>query len=161
VIGEIGYDESSILNRGRARVFYINTTNAITYSSSNSSVADMCGNMLIIKGVNGTSTITATQSGNTVTGRLDVSGTNYTLQYNPFTYSISDTNIATVSTYGTVTLTGTIGTSTITATQPETLNYASRSVTGTLDVSGTVTVLGRKDVRLCFIQPDCANYQQH
>ena len=142
VIGEIGYDESGILNRGRARVYYINTTNAITYSSSNSSVADMCGNMLIIKGVNGTSTITASQTGNTVTGRLDVSGTTYTLQYNPFTYSISDTNIATVSTYGTVTLTGAIGTSTITATQPETLNYASRSVTGTLDVSGTVTVLG-------------------
>jgi D-arabinose 1-dehydrogenase-like Zn-dependent alcohol dehydrogenase len=116
--------------------------NPITYSSSNSSVADVCGNLLLIKGVNGTSTITATQSGNTVTGRLDVSGTNYTLQYNPITFTSSNTSVATISTYGTVTLTGAIGTSTITATQPETLNYASRSVTGTLDVSGTVTVLG-------------------
>jgi uncharacterized protein YjbI with pentapeptide repeats len=129
-------------NRGHVRVYQIATTNALTYSSSNSSVADVCGNLLLIKGVNGTSTITASQTGNTVTGRLDVSGTTYTLQYNPFTYTISDASLATVSTYGTVTLTGAVGTSTITATQPETLSYSSRSVTGTLDVSGIETVLG-------------------
>jgi hypothetical protein len=46
-----------------------------------------------------------------------------------------------VSTYGTITLTGAIGTSTITAIQPETLLYVSRNITETLDVSGTVTVL--------------------
>ena len=130
------------LQRGHVRVYQIATTNALTYSSSNSSIADVCGNLLLIKGVNGTSTITASQTGNTVTGRLDVSGTTYTLQYNPITYTIDSSSVASVSTYGTVTLTGAIGTSTITATQPETLNYASRSVTGTLDVSGTVTVLG-------------------
>jgi uncharacterized protein YjbI with pentapeptide repeats len=130
-------------NTGHARVYNIATTNAITYTSSSSSIADVCGNLLLIKGVNGTSTITASQSGNTYTGRLDVSGTTYTLQYNPITYTISDASLATVSTYGRVTLTGTaVGTSTITATQPETRNYASKSVTATLDVSGIVTVLG-------------------
>ena len=136
------YEASSGDRRGHVRVYQIPTTNALTYSSSNSSVADVCGNLLLIKGVNGTSTITASQTGNTVTGRLDVSGTTYTLQYNPITYTSSNTSVATVSTYGTVTLTGIAGVSTITATQPETLNYASRSVTGTLDVSGIVTVLG-------------------
>jgi uncharacterized protein YjbI with pentapeptide repeats len=142
VIGEIGYDESSISNKGRARVYYINTTNALTYSSSNSSVADVCGNLLLIKGVNGTSTITASQTGNTVTGRLDVSGTTYTLQYNPIAFTSSNTSVATISTYGTVTLAGIVGTSTITATQPETLNYGSRSVTGTLVVSKIDSTLG-------------------
>ena len=141
VIGEPGYDEG-VLNRGRATVRYIATTNALTYSSNNSSVADVCGNLLLIKGVNGTSTITASQTGNTVTGRLDVSGATYTLQYNPFTYTIDSSSVASVSTYGTVTLTGVIGTSTITATQPETLNYASRSVTATLVVSLITPTIG-------------------
>jgi len=129
-------------DRGHVRVYQIATTNAFTYSSSDSSIADVCGNLLLIKGVNGTSTITATQTGNTVTGRLDVSGTTYTLQYNPMTYTSSNTSVATVSTYGTVTLTGTTGTSTITATQPETLTYASKSVTGSLVVSKTDSTLG-------------------
>jgi uncharacterized protein YjdB len=147
-VGAYAYDKAggttnSNTQEGRTRIYRLNTTtNALTYSSSSSSIADVCGNLLLIKGVNGTSTITASQTGNTVTGRLDVSGTTYTLQYNPLTFSISDASLATVSTYGTVTLTGTVGTSTITATQPETLNYASRSVSGTLDVSGTITVLG-------------------
>ncbi len=141
VVGEPNYTEGGVSQRGRARVFYISTTNAITYTSSNSSVADICGNLLLIKGVNGTSTITASQTGNIVTGRLDVIGTSYTLQYNPFTYTSSNTSVATVSTYGTITLTGAIGTSTITAIQPETLLYVSRNITETLDVSGTVTVL--------------------
>jgi len=129
-------------NRGHVRIYQIATTNAFTYSSSNSAVADVCGNLLLIKGVNGTSTITATQTGNTVTGRLDVSGTTYTLQYNPITYTSSNTSVATVSTYGTVTLTGASGTSTITATQPETLTYASKSTTGSLVVSLPAPTIG-------------------
>ena len=146
IIGEPGYDEVqggvNYADLGRATVRYIATTNSITYSSSNPSVADMCGNLLIIKGVNGTSTITASQTGNTVTGRLDVSGTTYTLQYNPITYTSGNTSVATISTYGTVTLAGSAGTSTITATQPETLNYSSRSVTGTLVVSLPAPTIG-------------------
>ena len=125
-------------NRGSARVYNISTTNALTYTNSNSSIADVCGNLLLIKGVNGTSTITATQTGNTINGKLDVSGTTYTLQYNPFTYSSSNTAIATVSSYGSVTIIGG-GTTTITATQPETLSYASRSVTASLVVSSAIT----------------------
>jgi hypothetical protein len=146
-IGSDFYDRAggttnAATNEGRTRVYSIDTTNALTYSSSNSSIADVCGNLLIIKGVNGTSTITASQTGNTVTGRLDVSGTTYTLQYNPITYTIDSTSVASVSTYGTVTLTGAEGTSTITATQPETLNYASKSVSATLDVSRLDSTLG-------------------
>jgi uncharacterized protein YjbI with pentapeptide repeats len=147
-IGSYYYDKAggttnTGTNEGRVRIFRLNaTTNALTYSSSSSSIADVCGNLLLIKGVNGTSTITASQTGNTVTGRLDVSGTTYTLQYNPFTYTISDASLATVSTYGTVTLTGAQGTSTITATQPATRNYESRSVSGSLVVSFIAPTIG-------------------
>ena len=146
-IGSNGYDKAggttnANTDEGRTRIYKIPTTNALTYSSSSSSIADVCGNLLLIKGVNGTSTITSTQNGNTYTGRLDVSGTTYTLQYNPFTYTIDSSSVASVSTYGTVTLAGTVGTSTITATQPETLNYATRSVTGTLVVSAIAPTIG-------------------
>lgn len=120
-------------NRGHVRVYQIPTTNALTYSSSNSAVADICGNILLIKGVNGTSTITATQTANTIYGRLDVSGTSYTLQYNAFTYTSSNTNVATVSTSGTVTLVGN-GTSVITATQAATRSFTSGSASQTLNV---------------------------
>jgi hypothetical protein len=120
-------------NRGHVRVYSIPTTNALTYSSSNSAVADICGNILLIKGVNGTSAITATQTANTIIGRLDVSGSTYTLQYNPFTYTSSNTNVATVSTYGTVTLVGD-GASVITATQGATRSYISGSASATLIV---------------------------
>jgi hypothetical protein len=138
-----GGNTNTNTSQGRVRIYQISTTNAITYTSSSSSIADVCGNLLLIKGVNGTSTITASQSGNTITGRLDVSGTTYTLKYNPITYTISDASLATVSTYGTVTLTGTaVGTSTITATQPETRNYASKSVTASLVVSAIAPTIG-------------------
>jgi uncharacterized protein YjbI with pentapeptide repeats len=120
-------------NRGHVRVYSIPTTNALTYTSSNSSIADICGNILLIKGVNGTSTITATQTANTIIGRLDVSGTTYTLQYNPFTYTSSNTNVATVSTYGTVTPVGG-GTSVITATQAATRSFTSATASATLIV---------------------------
>lgn len=120
-------------NRGHVRVYNIPTTNRFIYSSSNSAIADICGNILRIKGVNGFSTITATQNTNTVYGRLDVSGTTYTLQYNPFTFTSSNTNVATVSTYGTVTIIGQ-GTSVIQATQAATRSYTSGIASGTLIV---------------------------
>jgi uncharacterized protein YjbI with pentapeptide repeats len=129
-------------NRGHVRVYDISAINAITYSNSNSRIADLYSNILIIKGVNGTGIITASQNDNIVSGTLNVSGTTYTFQYEPFNYIISDTSLATISTYGTITPSGIIETRTITATQPATLNYATRSVSGTLDVSGTNTVLG-------------------
>lgn len=120
-------------NRGSVRVYSLQTANALTYTSSNSAVADVCGNLLLIKGVNGTSTITASQTTNTIYGRLDVSGTTYTLQYNPFTYTSSDTSVATISTYGTITIVS-IGVSVITATQAQTRSYTSGSTTASFSL---------------------------
>jgi hypothetical protein len=70
-----------LLNSGSVRVFNVATTNAITYTNSNSSVADICGNLLLIKGVNGTSNIVATQGSTTTNGVLTVSGATYTMVY--------------------------------------------------------------------------------
>jgi len=113
-------------NRGSARVYNISTTNTLTYSSSNSSIADIYGNLLLIKGVDGTANITATQTGNTIYGKLDISGTTYTLEYNTFTYTSSNTNAATVTTTGTVTKVGN-GRTTFTAAQVETRSYLTGS----------------------------------
>ena len=73
-------------NSGSVRVINTPITNAITYTSTTSSVADIFGNLLIIKG-DGTSDIKATQGGTTTDGSLQVSGTTYTL-----TYSIGTTS---------------------------------------------------------------------
>jgi hypothetical protein len=70
-----------LLNSGSVRVFNVPTINAITYTNSNSSVADICGNLLLIKGVNGTSNIVATQGSTTTNGVLTVSGATYTMVY--------------------------------------------------------------------------------
>ena len=131
VIGAWKNDGTSVStsdNRGHARVYNISTTSQLTYTSSNTSVAEIYGNILLIKGVDGTSVITASQTGNSVTGILTVVGTTYTLEYYPFTYTSSNTNAATVTTYGTLTNAGN-GITTLTATQPETRSYLSRSVT--------------------------------
>jgi hypothetical protein len=66
---------------GHVRVYKLALTNAITYTSSSSSVADIYGNLLLIKGANGTSNIVATQGATTTNGVLTVSGTTYTLVY--------------------------------------------------------------------------------
>ena len=122
-------------NRGHVRVYSIPTTNALSYTSSNSAVADICGTILMIKGVNGQSIITASQTSNTVTGVLDVSDGTYNLRYNPLTYTSSNPSVATVSTYdGTVNiLSG--GSTVITARQGETRSYTSRDVSGTFVIS--------------------------
>ena len=131
-----GTSGNSADNRGSARVYNIPTTNALTYSSSNPDIADIYGNLLLIRGVNGSITITASQTGNTITGRLDVVGTTYTLQYdryNIFTYTSSTPSVATIS--GNIATVVGAGTSTITATQSATTNYTS----GTIDATLTVT----------------------
>jgi hypothetical protein len=67
---------------GHVRVYKIPVTNAITYTSSAPSVAEIYGNaLLLIKGVAGTSNIVATQGATTTNGVLTVSGTTYTLVY--------------------------------------------------------------------------------
>ena len=68
--------------KGVTRIYKIDTSGNITYTSSNSSVADIYGNLLLIKGVNGTSNIVATQGTTTTTGTLTVAGTTtYRLVY--------------------------------------------------------------------------------
>ena len=67
--------------QGRTRVYKIPTTNAITYTSSNSSVADIYGNLLLIRGANETSNIVATQNASTRNATLTVTGSTYTLVY--------------------------------------------------------------------------------
>ena len=68
-------------NSGSVRVFNVAVTNAITYTSETPTVADICGNLLFIKGLNGTTNITATQGATTTNGALTVSGTTYTMVY--------------------------------------------------------------------------------
>ena len=80
-IGSYTYDVTVNNNEGRTRIYKIPVTNPITYTSSNSSVADICGNLLIIKGVSDSTSITATQGATTTNGTLTVSGATYTLVY--------------------------------------------------------------------------------
>jgi hypothetical protein len=76
-IGSIGNTN----NTGVVRIHSVSVTNAITYTSSAPSVAEIYGNLLLIKGVAGTSNIVATQGATTTNGVLTVSGTTYTLIY--------------------------------------------------------------------------------
>ena len=68
-------------NSGSVRIYKVDVSNSITYTSSSSSVADICGNIMLIKGTNGTSNIVATQGSTIINGTLTVSGTTYTLIY--------------------------------------------------------------------------------
>jgi uncharacterized protein YjbI with pentapeptide repeats len=125
---------------GHARIYKIPITNELSYSSSNSSVADIYGNLLLIKGINGSSTITASQTGNIINGRLDVFGTTYTFQYNSFTYTSSNTAVATIS--GSIVTIVSAGSSTITATQPATTNYTSGTIVATFTVNQIAPTIG-------------------
>jgi alpha-tubulin suppressor-like RCC1 family protein len=138
-----------------------NSEGSFTYSSSNTSVASISGNTITIVGV-GTATITATQtettnySSGTITtlfqvskATLSISGfsiptktygdSSFTItppisdSDGSFSYSSSNTSIATIS-GDTITIVG-AGTTTITATQSETTNYTSRTITTSFQVS--------------------------
>jgi hypothetical protein len=78
-IGSYAYDVTG--NEGRTRIYKIPVTNPITYTSIKSTVADICGNLLLIKGVNDSTSIVATQGATTTNGTLTVSGATYTLVY--------------------------------------------------------------------------------
>ena len=80
-IGSTGYDVTEKNNVGRTRIYKLPTTNAITYTSSKSSVADIYGNLLLIRGANETSNIVATQNASTRNATLTVTGSTYTLAY--------------------------------------------------------------------------------
>ena len=143
-----------------------NSTGAITYTSSNTSVATVSGSTVTIVGA-GTATITATQAASnnynagSVTTTLTVAKANPTIAVLPnitraygsaavtlvapssnsngaFSYTISDALVATIS-GATLTAVG-IGTATITTIQAESANYNAGSVTRTITVvKGTPT----------------------
>ncbi len=137
-----------------------NSAGALSYSSSNTAVATVSGNMLTIVGA-GVSTITANQAANgnfaagAITTTLTVSGTAPTIggftammvtYGSPFTltapqsnsagsfsYTSSDPSVATIS-GNTVTTTG-VGPTMITATQAASGGFNAGSVTATLMVN--------------------------
>jgi len=146
-----------------------NSSGAFTYTSSNTAVATVTsGGMVTVVGT-GTTTITATQaattnySGGSVTASLVVSAIAPTIgtltapakifgdaSFNltaptsnssgAFSYTSSNTSVATVTSGGMVTVVG-AGSTTITATQAASGNYASASVTASLVVSKATPVL--------------------
>ncbi len=137
-----------------------NSSGAFTYTSSNTSVATIAGNMVTIVG-KGTSTITASQASTTnylsgsITATLIVRPTPVITNFaaitktfgdaafsivapttdsdGTFTYTSSNTAVATVS-GTTITIVG-AGTSTITANQSNTANYGSGMITTSLTVN--------------------------
>ena len=145
-----------------------NSTGAFTYTSSDTSVATIDGNAIIIVGV-GTSTITATQestanylSGSTTAlfqvdqgiltlsnfsvpvksvGNADFSITPPTTNSTGLiTYTSSDTAVATIA-GNVVTIVG-VGSSIITASQESTVNYTSATITATFTVGLAATITG-------------------
>ena len=140
---------------------------ALTYTSSNTAVATIVGDLITIVGA-GTSTITASQASTanfasgTITATLQVNMkptvlTNFSIpaktfgnapltisppttnRAGAFTYTSSNTAVATIV-ENTITIVG-AGTSTITASQEATANYASATITDTLQVSPAATLL--------------------
>ena len=156
-------------NIGVARVYRIDTSGNYTYSSSNTALADVCGNIIIPKSM-GSTTIAFTQSASGATASrsgtipLTISGITPTIgaltapaknfgdaSFNltaptsdsggAFTYASSNTAAATVTSGGTVTVVG-AGTTTITATQAANGNYTTGSVTASLVVSPIAPTIG-------------------
>jgi hypothetical protein len=144
-----------------------NSTGTFTYTSSNTAVATIAGNVVTIVGA-GTSTITASQATNTnytassTTASLVVSkGTptytsfsipqkiigNAAFAITPpvsnstgaFTYTSSNTSVATIA-GSTITIVG-IGTSTITATQATTTNYLASTTTALFSVINVIPTI--------------------
>lgn len=156
-------------NIGVARVYRIDTSGNYTYSSNNTAIADVCGNIILPKSA-GSTTIAFTQAASGATssksgtipltisqitptiGTLSVPDKNYgDATFNltaptsdsagAFTYTSSNTAVATVTTGGTVTIVG-AGSTTITATQASSGNYTSGSISATLVVSPIAPTIG-------------------
>ena len=144
-----------------------NSIGAFTYTSSNTAVATIAGNVVTIVG-GGTTTITATQAS---TADYDIGTSNATLTVNQattilsnfsvsaktygdvsfnmvapttnsngaFTYTSSNTEVATIV-GNTITIVG-AGTSTITAIQASTVSYTSSSITASFQVGQGIPTL--------------------
>jgi hypothetical protein len=144
-----------------------NSTGAFTYTSSNLLIATIAGDVVTVVGT-GTCTITAVQAStenstsaaitaSLVVGRATTTITNFSVpakvfgnapftitppttnSNGAFTYTSSNTDVATIS-RNTITIVG-VGTSTITASQPNTANYTSGTITATFEVGQGTPVL--------------------
>jgi hypothetical protein len=154
-----------------------NSDGAFLYTSSNTSVATIAGNVVTIVGA-GTSTITATQesasyynSGTTtasfVVNKATPTQSNFSIpakvfsdapftitaptsnSTGAFTYSSSNTAVATVA-GNTITIVG-VGTSTITASQAASTNYLAKTITATFTTSKGTPVLTNFSIPTKFI----------
>ena len=139
-----------------------NSSGRFTYDSSNTSVADVCGNRIIVKNA-GTAKISARQDacGNYATGYIDASFTvakatpnipiftipskklgeasfniidPFSNSPGQFTYTSSNTSVATISDVNRITIVE-FGSTDITATQAETANYKSTTKTTRFNVN--------------------------
>ena len=157
-----------------------NSSGAFTYTSSNTAVATIAGNVVTIVG-KGTSTITASQASTTnylsdsITATLIVRPTPVLTNFSAitktfgnaafsivapttdgdgtFTYTSSNTAVATVS--GTTITIVSAGTSTITAIQANTENYGSASITTPLTVNkATPTITNFSEITKTFGNAD-------
>jgi len=144
-----------------------NSTGAFTYTSSNLLIATIAGDVVTVVGT-GTCTITAVQASTAnstsatitaslVVGRATTNLSNFSVpakvfgnapftitppttnSNGAFTYTSSNTDVATIS-RNTITIVG-VGTSTITASQPNTANYTSGTITATFEVGQGTPVL--------------------
>jgi hypothetical protein len=144
-----------------------NGTGAFTYTSSNLLIATVAGDIITVVGT-GSCTITATQASTEnstsatitasfVVGRATTTITNFSVpakafgnapftitppttnSNGAFTYTSSNTDVATIS-RNIITIVG-VGSSTITATQPNTANYTSGTISTTFEVSQGTPVL--------------------
>jgi hypothetical protein len=147
-----------------------NSQGAFTYITDASNVADISGNIITIVGA-GIATITANQAytnnylPNSATASLIVNKATPTISFNAinkrygnaafipsifsdsigtFTYSSSNTNVATISD-NTITIVG-VGTSIITANQSEVDNYVSKTVTASLVVDKAIPTIVFNDI---------------
>jgi hypothetical protein len=149
-----------------------NSNGLITYTSSNSAVATIAGNMVTIVG-NGSSIITATQASTTnftsatISDTLQISSiaptiTNFSIPSKTFgdadfsinaptsnsdgafTYLVSSPIVATIA--GNIITIKTAGTITITATQASSMGYSSGSITAQFVVNKRLPVLGEFSV---------------
>ncbi|MBN8663308.1 MAG: gliding motility-associated C-terminal domain-containing protein [Chitinophagales bacterium] len=155
-----------------------NSTGAITYSSSNTSVATISGNTVTIVGA-GSATITASQvadanyNAGTTTASLTVGKASPTISLGnmtktygdasfslnatsnstgAITYSSNNTSVATIS-GSTVTIVG-AGSATITASQQETSDYLASQVSATITIAKQKASIAIEDISKNYGDPD-------
>ena len=72
---------NNLVDTGRVRVFNTGVNNPITYISNNSRIADIYGNLLMIKANTGNTNILAIQNNKNIIGSLTVGATNTLIYY--------------------------------------------------------------------------------